>query len=412
MINHSPLVERCGLVLCINVGNLYYEILALCRVSKAYGAMNLCRNHLKRPAVDRVSLAILPSECFGLLGANGAGKTTIFRMITGDLEPSFGEIIVAGYDMNKNLRKAQQSLGYCPQFDALLPYLTGYETLQLFGRLRGIKERNLNTQIDNLLYDLKLTKIANNLVSHYSGGERRKLSVAVALVGGTPIVCLDEPTTGVDPVSRKCIWNLLMHYRCQGRTVVLSSHSMEECEALCSRVSIFVNGRIKCLGTCQHLKTRFGHGYSLHIQVMIPTVNNTGLSVNTNSEASTMSTTSTSILRSRNSNAGVEKSLELNQTTTTTALMIEAVDNVSNFIKREFPDARLVDQHQGVLQYHLPTDEHNQICLSRLFHLMEANKTHLGLVNYSISQTTLEQIFIDLTKLQEEPPVSTVVGQQ
>ncbi|VDQ10601.1 unnamed protein product [Trichobilharzia regenti] len=119
---------------------------------------------------------------------------------------------------------AQQSLGYCPQFDALLPYLTGYETLQLFGRLRGIKEKILTSQIDNLLYDLKLTKIANHLVSHYSGGERRKLSVAVALVGGTPIVCLDEPTTGVDPVSRKCIWNLLMHYRCQGRTVVLSSH--------------------------------------------------------------------------------------------------------------------------------------------------------------------------------------------
>ncbi|VDQ04429.1 unnamed protein product [Trichobilharzia regenti] len=195
--------------------------------------------------------------------------------------------------------------------------------------------------------------------------------------------------------------------------------NMEECEALCSRVSIFVNGRIKCLGTCQHLKTRFGHGYSLHIQVMIPTVNTTGLSVNTNSQSSIVSTTSTSILRSRNSTAGVEKSMELNQTapppppTTTTELMIEAVENVSNFIRREFPDARLVDQHQGVLQYHLPTDEHNQICLSRLFHLMETNKAHLGLVNYSISQTTLEQIFIDLTKLQEEPPVSpVVVGQQ
>lgn len=115
-------------------------------------------------------------------------------------------------------------MGYCPQFDALLPYLTGYETLQLFARLRGIQEGLLNTEIDQLLSDLKLTDLAHVLVSRYSGGNRRKLSVAIALVGETPLICLDEPTTGVDPISRRHIWNLLLKYRRQGRTLVLSSH--------------------------------------------------------------------------------------------------------------------------------------------------------------------------------------------
>lgn len=115
-------------------------------------------------------------------------------------------------------------MGYCPQFDALLPYLTGYETLQLFARLRGIQEALLNTEIDQLLSDLKLTDLAHVLVSRYSGGNRRKLSVAIALVGETPLICLDEPTSGVDPISRRHIWNLLLKYRRQGRTLVLSSH--------------------------------------------------------------------------------------------------------------------------------------------------------------------------------------------
>ncbi|CAH8577979.1 unnamed protein product [Schistosoma turkestanicum] len=363
--------------------------LALCRISKTYGSIGACCKQKKKRAVDRLSLAILPSECFGLLGVNGAGKTTTFRMITGDLEPSSGQILVVGHDLNRNLRKAQQSLGYCPQFDALLPYLTGKETLQLFARLRGIQERLLNTEIDQLLYDLKLTKLAHVLVSRYSGGNRRKLSVAVALVGETPLICLDEPTTGVDPVSRRHIWNSLLKYRRQGRTLILSSHSMEECEALCSRLSIFVNGRMKCLGTCQHLKSRFGHGYSLNIQVMIPTVNH----LSSPHTESTLSSTSSSC----------EPNVDIGAHLQHRSSLINAVDNVNNFVKCEFPDACLVDCHQGVLQYHLPTDGANPIRLSHLFHLMESNKTRLGLLNYSINQTTLEQIFLDLIKLQEEP---------
>ncbi|CAI2738544.1 unnamed protein product [Dicrocoelium dendriticum] len=268
-------------------------------------------------------------------------------------------------------------MGYCPQFDALLSYLTGRETLQLYARLRGIREGLINVEVDRLLHQLQLTHYSTVRVAHYSGGKRRKLSVAVALVGGTPLVCLDEPTTGVDPVSRRKMWNVLLHARLQGRTLVLSSHSMEECEALCTRVSIMVNGRLKCLGTCQHLKARFGRGYSLTLQVARPQL-----------QSHSIYTTVDVVEDLRRVQ---QQALE------------ELVSRVQLFVTEHFPTAHLVDRHQDVIQYHLPTSLLRTVGLSDIFRLMEQNKDKLSLVNYSVSQTTLEQIFTDLAKLQEEP---------
>ncbi|KAA3677355.1 ATP-binding cassette, subfamily A (ABC1), member 3 [Paragonimus westermani] len=284
---------------------------------------------------------------------------------------------------------AQQSMGYCPQFDALLPYLTGRETLQLYARLRGIREDILNVEVDQLLYDLGLSHYANVRVDTYSGGKRRKLSVAVALVGGTPLVCLDEPTSGVDPVSRRRMWHLLRRCRRQGRTLVLSSHSMEECEALCSRVSIFVNGRLKCLGTCQHLKTRFGRGYSLTLQVAAPP-HLTGSS--STDESLQLLVTSDSVATSLAEDLSHAQQVAFDH----------AVNQAMRFVQEQFPVACLVDRHQGVVHYHLPITTSDNFCLGDVFRLMESNKVRLGLVNYSISQTSLEQVFIDLAKLQEE----------
>ncbi|KAF8561538.1 hypothetical protein P879_02584 [Paragonimus westermani] len=363
--------------------------LTLRQVSKTYGSfIDTLRNRV-RPAVDRLTVAVLPAECFGFLGVNGAGKTTTFRMLTGDLDPTEGMILVNGFELSKDLRKAQQSMGYCPQFDALLPYLTGRETLQLYGRLRGIREDILNVEVDQLLYDLGLSHYANVRVDTYSGGKRRKLSVAVALVGGTPLVCLDEPTSGVDPVSRRRMWHLLRRCRRQGRTLVLSSHSMEECEALCSRVSIFVNGRLKCLGTCQHLKARFGRGYSLTLQVAAPP-HLVGSS--STEESLPLLVTSDSLATSLAEDLSHAQQVAFDQ----------AVNQAMRFVQEQFPIACLVDRHQGVIHYHLPITTSDSFCLGDVFRLMESNKSRLGLVNYSISQTTLEQVFIDLAKLQEE----------
>uniref|UniRef100_A0A6I8PBH8 ATP binding cassette subfamily A member 3 n=1 Tax=Ornithorhynchus anatinus TaxID=9258 RepID=A0A6I8PBH8_ORNAN len=214
-------------------------------------------------AVDRISLAVGKGECFGLLGFNGAGKTTTFKMLTGDESVTAGDAFVDGHSILADVKKAQQRIGYCPQFDALLPHMTGRETLSMYARLRGVPERYVGSCVENMLRGLLLEPHADRLVRVYSGGNKRKLSAGVALIGGPPVIFLDEPSTGMDPVARRLLWDAVTRAREGGKAIIITSHSMEECEALCTRLAIMVNGQFKCLGSPQHLKSKFGSGYTL-----------------------------------------------------------------------------------------------------------------------------------------------------
>ena len=188
------------------------------------------------------------------------GKTTTFKMITGDESIDAGSIFIDSMDLRENMTNAQQRMGYCPQFDALIDLLTGEETLFMFARLHGVQEY-LIPQIVNPLIDLmNLRKHAHKPVYAYSGGNKRKLSAAVSLIGDPAIIFLDEPTTGMDPKARRHFWNAIAQFRDHGKPIILTSHSMEECEALCTRLAIMVNGKLKCLGSIQHLKSKFGAG--------------------------------------------------------------------------------------------------------------------------------------------------------
>ncbi|XP_044296030.1 ATP-binding cassette sub-family A member 2 [Varanus komodoensis] len=207
-------------------------------------------------AVDRLCVGVRPGECFGLLGVNGAGKTTTFKMLTGDESATGGEAFVNGHSILKEALQVQQSLGYCPQFDALFDELTAQEHLELYTRLRGIPWKDEERVVKWALQKLELTKHADKPAGTYSGGNKRKLSTAIALIGYPSFIFLDEPTTGMDPKARRFLWNLILDIIKTGRSVVLTSHSMEECEALCTRLAIMVNGRLKCLGSIQHLKNR------------------------------------------------------------------------------------------------------------------------------------------------------------
>ncbi|KAK2502159.1 hypothetical protein MC885_015949 [Smutsia gigantea] len=229
-------------------------------------------------AVDRLCLGVRPGECFGLLGVNGAGKTSTFKMLTGDESSTGGEAFVNGHSILKELLQVQQSVGYCPQFDALFDELTAREHLQLYTRLRGVPWKDearvrapgrgggrrrgraltsaLTQVVEWALQKLELAKHADKPAGTYSGGNKRKLSAAIALIGHPAFVFLDEPTTGMDPKARRFLWNLILDLIKTGRSVVLTSHSMEECEALCTRLAIMVNGRLRCLGSIQHLKNR------------------------------------------------------------------------------------------------------------------------------------------------------------
>ncbi|KAI9543636.1 ATP-binding cassette sub- A member 2, partial [Dissostichus eleginoides] len=217
-------------------------------------------------AVDRLCLGVRPGECFGLLGVNGAGKTTTFKMLTGDESTTGGEAFINGNSILKDLLCVQQSIGYCPQFDALFDDLTAREHLELYTRLRGIPWKDQERVVQWALEKLELSKYADKPAGTYSGGNKRKLSTAIALIGYPSLIFLDEPTTGMDPKARRFLWNLILDIIKTGRSVVLTSHSMEECEALCTRLGIMVNGRFKCLGSIQHLKNRFGDGYMITVR--------------------------------------------------------------------------------------------------------------------------------------------------
>ncbi|KAM3727280.1 ABC transporter ced-7 [Dirofilaria immitis] len=226
----------------------------------ALAVRNLNKYYGNFHAVRSLTFGIEPGECFGLLGVNGAGKTTTFDMLTGASIPDRGEAFINGRSILK-----KQIIGFCPQFDALHPKLTVRQTLQLFASLCGFV--NSVKLVKALLEAVSLTVHADVCVEFLSGGQRRRLSLAVALISHTDLILLDEPTAGVDPKARRQIWCLLNAVREKHRAMLLTSHSMTECEALCNRIGIMDQGSLIAIGTPQHIKTRFGEKYTLVITI-------------------------------------------------------------------------------------------------------------------------------------------------
>nr|CDS31148.1 ATP binding cassette sub family A [Hymenolepis microstoma] len=222
----------------------------------------------KKPAVNDLTFGVRSGECFGLLGVNGAGKTTTFNMLTTAIHPTSGSIQIGDYDVSENASlSAHNLIGYCPQFDALLPYLTAYETLQLFARIHGYPEKVIPGLANSIIDRLSLGPYALKPAHTYSGGNLRKLSTAVATIGQPQVLLLDEPTSGMDPGAKRCLWGIIKSLQQDGCSVVLTSHSMEECEALCNRLAIMMDGQFQCFGTVPHLKQRFGGGYIIEVDL-------------------------------------------------------------------------------------------------------------------------------------------------
>lgn len=218
-------------------------------------------------AVNQICVGVERSECFGLLGVNGAGKTSTFQMLTGDEMISAGDAWVDGISIRTDMNKVHRRIGYCPQFDALIDDLTGRETLRIFSLLRGVPRSQIASLSKQLAEDLSFTKHLDKKIIAYSGGNKRKLSTALSLIGDPSVIYLDEPTSGMDPGARRQLWNMVIKARNAGKSVILTSHSMEECEALCTRLAIMVNGEFKCLGSTQHLKNKFSKGFFLTIKI-------------------------------------------------------------------------------------------------------------------------------------------------
>ena len=219
--------------------------------------------------VKNISFTVNYGECFGLLGLNGAGKTTIFKAITEEHAPTHGSIYINGLNIIQNFDKVKLMFGYCPQFDAIFPYMTVYENLEFYSRIKGVDPEKLNEIIQAMIESMTLTKYKNKLAGRLSGGNKRKLSVAISMICNPPIVLLDEPSTGMDPEARRFMWAVIhkLTSKSGSNSVIMTTHAMDEAETLCKRMGIMVNGEFVCLGSSNYIKETYGYGYEIDIRI-------------------------------------------------------------------------------------------------------------------------------------------------
>lgn len=387
----------------------------------------------------------------------GAGKTTTLSILSGEFPPTSGSAFIDGFDISLDQSKIRRKIGYCPQFDALLELLTVREHLELFARIKGIPKDSMEAVVQGKLEQLDLTNFENKAAGSLSGGNKRKLSVAIALIGEPSIVFLDEPSTGMDPMARRHMWEVISRISTQDArcSIILTTHSMEESEALCTRIGIMVNGRLRCLGSAQHLKQTFGNGYEIDMktvsaapQLMMSMANNLQ-SANVVKLYSGDASTDMSPMLDVDPTSDDEKNIDeiLSNTPITmqditaicSALMeserlqlltptgegssiVTALDadghvslkhflewwiaedyacKISDFMREEFDGSILLERSTShSFRYRISAIN---VHLADIFDKFESNKVSLQLEDYSVGQTTLEQIFNQFASSQDNP---------
>jgi ABC-2 type transport system ATP-binding protein len=229
-------------------------------VNQAIRVEGLVKRYEDVTAVDGLSFEVEAGEIFGLLGPNGAGKTTTINILCGLLEPTGGDAAVLGFDVKRESSRIKSKIGVCPQEPAFFPYLTGRENVELIGNLHCMGRSELKERTDRFLEVVGLGEASRRKAGKYSGGMIRRTSLAMALVHDPEVAFLDEPTVGMDPQSRRATWEMIRELKGRGRTVILTTHYIEEAEALADRVGIIDNGRLIALDTPQALMEEHGAG--------------------------------------------------------------------------------------------------------------------------------------------------------
>lgn len=381
-------------------------------------------------AVRDLSFGLKRGDCFGFLGINGAGKTTTMKMLTGDVVPSSGTATLSGFDILTQQMDVRRQIGYCPQFDALFELLTVREHLELFARIKGISRADLDNVVTGKIHQLNLAQFEHKLAGSLSGGNKRKLSVAIAMIGNPQIIFLDEPSTGMDPVSRRFMWDVIagISTRSKSATIVLTTHSMEESEALCSRVGIMVGGRMRCLGSVQHLKNRFGDGLVFDVKMTAPDAEElatlsqelfggfddnrstfvTQMELEDKCHAFGSREYAERITASHPTGYSLAAALERDGFIRAPAFCSWLVeerrfDALSEFLSKSFGNKNVVvmERQNDFCRFKL-RGSNEQLKLSKVFERIERVKTPMHIREYSVSQTTLEQIFNQFASQQAE----------
>ncbi|KAK7411462.1 hypothetical protein VNO78_02895 [Psophocarpus tetragonolobus] len=234
--------------------------------TRSIGCCCKCKRTSPYTAVKGLWVNFAKDQLFCLLGPNGAGKTTAINCLTGIAPVTDGNALIYGHSIRSStgMSNIRKLIGVCPQFDILWDALSGQEHLQLFATIKGLSPASIKSITQTSLAEVKLTDSAKVRAGSYSGGMKRRLSVAIALIGDPKLVILDEPTTGMDPITRRHVWDIIENAK-RGRAIVLTTHSMEEADILSDRIGIMAKGRLRCIGTSIRLKSRFGTGFVANI---------------------------------------------------------------------------------------------------------------------------------------------------
>jgi ATP-binding cassette subfamily A (ABC1) protein 3 len=375
-------------------------------------------------ALDSLCLSISKGECFGYLGINGAGKSTTMKVLTGEIAPTNGFVTLGGYDLSRDRDKARRVVGYCPQFDSLHDLLTVEEQLELYARLKGIPSNRVGKAVDQKIEEVGLTEYRHKLTRGLSGGNKRKLSTAIALIGSPSIIFLDEPSTGVDPSSRRKMWDVIASV-CAAKesSVVLTTHSMEECEALCTRVGILVSGKLKCLGSVEHLKQKFGRGYIVEVKLREPRASSVGrlqlevyrilggncTGIAPDQVASLCSSLGApsraqEIMHGDGNGSVLNSYLETSGTIPIDVFCAwwhteDMGSALLEFFPSRFPGCQLIEHQGGHFRFQVPKQSLRPYAI---FGLLEENKEQLSVSEYGVSETSLEHIFNTMAAQQGE----------
>lgn len=316
------------------------------QLTKIFSSGILCCARQLPPAVNNLSLSVQQDTILSLLGHNGAGKSTTINMLTGLLEPNDGDAFFYGTSVRRNLDEIRSMLGVCPQHDVLWADLTAREHMELFAGMKNVPKQNVKTEIQEILQEVQLDHVADHRVNTFSGGMKRRLSVAMCFLGDPRIVFLDEPTTGMDPKIRRNIWNMIIKKK-TNRVIIMTTHSMEEADILGDSIAILANGYLRVMGTSVNLKNRFA-GYIIELVVKR-----------------------------------------------------DSVQDIMDLVTTQLTGATLksdpLEVEEGVLlPYSLPPDCQRE--LVPFFKVIE-NESQIAnvIIDYSISQTTLEEVFMNVT---------------
>jgi len=294
---------------------------------------------------NNVCFLVKEGDCFGLLGPNGAGKTTLLSILSGLLDSDSGTAIIDQYSIHTQISQAYSIMGFCPQHDVLFDLLTGREHLKIYSQIKGVPADQIDHSVQDLIHKFSLDEYADNLVKSFSGGNKRKLSTCLSLLGNPKIVFMDEPSTGMDPVTRREMWDVIASMK-KGRAIILTTHSMTEADALCNQIGIMVSGTLRCLGSSQHLKNKYGSGYRLAIKAAI-----------------------------------------------------RQTDQISEFVTNLYPSAKFLNEMAGTINFEIPQKD---VQLVQIFQSIESHKATLGINDYSVSQTSLEQVFLRFAQEQRD----------